>query len=65
MYILQKRENKKSAWKTCVYKNKKCKYSDIARARIAFRHHKNSEDSMNHPEREFRIIDGETDTEVK
>ena len=65
MYILQRRESENSLWHTCSYKGRKCKFQDIAKARIAFRAAKNSDDFKSHPGRELRILDSETDKEVK
>ena len=40
MFVVQKRDSVKSSWHTCQYRGKKCRFSDIAKARIAYRHQK-------------------------
>lgn len=64
MYVLQKRDSDNAQWHTCNYKGKKCRYTEIAKARIAFRMQKNSPDSLKHPGRQFRILDTLTGEEV-
>lgn len=64
MFVLQKRDSEKSLWHTCSYNGKKCRYTDIAKARIAFRAQKSSADGKKHPDRQYRIIDTLTNTEV-
>jgi len=64
MYVLQKRDSENSSWHTCQYKGKKCRYTDIARARTAFRLQKESSDGRKHPQRQYRIIDTLTNEET-
>ncbi len=65
MYILQKRDSEKSHWHTCSFKGKKCKFEDLAKARTAYRLQKNSEEAKKYPNRQYRILDSQTDEEVK
>ena len=64
MYVVQKRDSEKAQWHTCSYQGKKCRFSDIARARTAFRHQKLSSDAKKHPTREYRIYDSLENVEV-
>ena len=64
MYVLQKRDSDKSLWHTCSYKGKKCRYADIAKARIAFRKQEESSNGRKHPDRQYRIFDTTNNVEV-
>ena len=64
MFVVQKKENDASQWHTCNYNGKKCRYTDIAKARTAFRRQKESADGRRHPDRQYRILDSLTDKEV-
>ena len=65
MYVVQKRDSEKAQWHTCSYNGKKCRYTEIARARIAFRNQKESADAKKHPNRQYRIFCSLTNTEVQ
>lgn len=65
MYVVQRRDSENCQWKTCSYKNKKCRYEYIADARIAFRNLKNMPEHTKIPTRMFRIWDSEINEEVK
>ncbi len=65
MYIVQRRDSENSQWHTCIYKGRKCRFDDLPRARIAFRRQKETTDFEKCPGRQFRILDSETNEEVK
>ena len=65
MYIVQKRESEASHWHTCSYNGRKCRYEDIAGARSAFRRQKALPENESHPNRQYRILDTNTNEEVK
>ena len=64
MYVVQKRDSEKSQWHTCSYKGRKCRFTELARARAAYRGQKESADGKKHPDRQYRILDTMTNTEV-
>ncbi len=64
MFIVQKRESLHSQWKTCSANGRKCRFEEIAIARIAYRKLKTTTDKEKHPNIEFRIIDSESNEEV-
>lgn len=64
MYVLQKRDSEKAAWHTCSYKGKKCRFTELNKARIAYRIHKESADGKKHPDRSYRIYDTLTGNDV-
>ena len=65
MYIVQKRDSDKAQWHTCSLYNKKCKYEYIAEARTAFRRLKHLPENEKIVTRQFRILDSDTNEEVK
>ena len=65
MFIIQKRNGENAQWHTCSSNGKKCRYNDIATARAVFRNIKNSPDFVSNPKRQLRILDSETNEEVK
>lgn len=65
MYVVQKRDSEKSQWHTCNYKGKKCRFSDITKARTAYRMQKESSDGKKHPDRQYRIFCTLTNGEVE
>ena len=65
MYVVQKRDSDKSQWHTCSYNGRKCRFSDIAKARMTYRHQKDSSDGKKHPDRQYRIYDSITGKEVQ
>ncbi len=65
MYIVQRRDSERGQWKTCSYKNRKCRYEYVSDARIAFRNLKNMPEHQKIPTRMFRILDSEANEEVK
>ncbi len=64
MYAVQKRDNENSQWHTCTYNGRKCRYTEIARARTAFRKQKETADAKRHPDRQYRIYCTLTNKEV-
>ncbi len=65
MYAVQKRDSEKAQWHTCSYKGRKCRFTDIARARTAYREQKDSTDAKKHPERQYRIFDTTNNVEAQ
>ena len=64
MYIVQRRDSDKGQWHTCSSGGRKCRFDDIARARIAYRHIKTSEEGLKHPNRQYQILDTSANTAV-
>ncbi len=64
MYVVQKRDSEKSHWHTCNYNGRKCRYSDISKARMAYRLQKENSDAQKHPDRQYRILDTLTNEEI-
>ncbi|MBP3783881.1 MAG: hypothetical protein J6I68_11600 [Butyrivibrio sp.] len=65
MYVVQKRDSEKAQWHTCSYNGKKCRFSDIAKARTAFRKQKGTSDAKKHPDRQYRIYDTLSNSEAQ
>ncbi len=65
MYVVQKRDSEKAQWHTCSCNGKKCRFSDIAKARAAFRKQKETSDAKKHPDRQYRIYDTLSSSEVQ
>ena len=65
MFVVQKRDTDKAQWHTCSYNGKKCRYTDIAKARTSFRMQKSTSDARKHPDRQYRIFDTVTNLEAE
>ncbi|MCR5669888.1 MAG: hypothetical protein K6G10_02695 [Butyrivibrio sp.] len=65
MYILQKRDSESAQWHTCSYQGRKCRYTDIAKARTAYRMQKATSDAKKHPDRQYRIYDTQAEKDVE
>ncbi len=64
MYIVQRRDSEKAQWHTCSLYGRKCRYENIAEARIAFRKLKNLPENLKVVLRTFRIWDAAENKEV-
>jgi len=65
VYVVQKKDLEKAQWHTCSFNGKKCRFSNIAKARLAFRRQKESSDGKKHPNRQYRIYDSILDKEIQ
>ena len=63
MFAVQKRDSENSAWHTCSNNKKKCRYSDLDKAkRELLKRSKSAKER--HPRWQYRILDTLSDNEI-